>query len=126
VLDQFSTRTTLPVSDLERAKAWYKDKLGLTPKSEDLGGAQYQTGGTSFALFPTPFAGTAKNTAMEWAVDDTERVVAELKSRGVTFDHYDIPGVEWNGDVAIMGGYKGAWFKDSEGNIIGVNESAES
>ena len=92
VLDRFPTHTTLPASDLERAKAWYRDKLEMVPKSEDEGGVYYESGGRTFALFPTPYAGTAKNTAMEWSVDDMEAVVAHLKERGVTFDHYDIPG----------------------------------
>ncbi len=126
MMDQYPTRTTLPVSDLERAKAWYKDKLGLTPTDEDPGGATYEDGGSRFVLFPTPNAGTAKNTAMEWSVDSVDKVAEELKSRGVTFDHYDMPDVEWDGDVAIMGGYRGAWFKDSEGNILSMTESSES
>lgn len=124
LLDRFPPHATLPVSDLERAKAWYRDKLGLVPKEEDPGGLYYETGGGMFALFPTPFAGTAKNTAMEWSVDDVSAVVADLKGRGVTFDHYDMPGVEWDGDVAVMGGYKGAWFKDSEGNILSLTQAA--
>jgi catechol 2,3-dioxygenase-like lactoylglutathione lyase family enzyme len=126
MLDRFTPHTTLPVSDLERAKAWYKDKLGLTPKSEDPGGAWYESGGGTFSLFPTPYAGTAQNTAMEWSVEGIMDVIEELKGRGVTFDHYDIPGVEWDGDIATMGLLKGAWFKDSEGNILSVTESMES
>jgi catechol 2,3-dioxygenase-like lactoylglutathione lyase family enzyme len=125
VLDRFPTHTTLPASDLERAKAWYRDKLEMVPKSEDPGGAYYESGGRSFALFPTPYAGTAKNTAMEWSVDDVEAVVAHLKERGVTFDRYDIPGVEWAGDIATMGPFKAAWFKDSENNILSVTQAAE-
>jgi catechol 2,3-dioxygenase-like lactoylglutathione lyase family enzyme len=125
VLDRFPTHTTLPASDLERAKAWYRDKLEMVPKSEDEGGVYYESGGRTFALFPTPYAGTAKNTAMEWSVDDVQAVVAHLKERGVTFDHYDIPGVEWAGDIATMGPFKAAWFKDSEDNILSVTQGAE-
>jgi catechol 2,3-dioxygenase-like lactoylglutathione lyase family enzyme len=126
VLDRFPTHTTLPASDLERAKAWYRDKLEFVPKEEDAGGVYYESGGRSFALFQTPYAGTAQNTAMEWSVDDVEKVVAHLKDRGVTFDTYDIPGVEWNGEIAIMGPFKGAWFKDSEGNILSLTQPADS
>ena len=122
MLDRYTPHTTLAVSDMERAKAWYADKLGMKPTSEDPGGAWYESGGATFALFPTPYAGTAQNTVMEWSVDDVEREVAELKERGVTFDTFDMEGVEWEGDVATMGGYKGAWFKDSEGNILAVTE----
>ena len=125
MLDRFPTHTTLPASDLERAKAWYRDKLEMVPKSEDEGGVYYESGGRTFALFPTPYAGTAKNTAMEWSVDDVEAVVAHLKELGVSFDHYDIPGVEWAGDIATMGPFKAAWFKDSEDNILSVTQAAE-
>ena len=125
MLNRFQTHTTLPASDLERAKAWYRDKLEFEPKSEDAGGVYYESGGGSFALFQTPYAGTAQNTAMEWSVDDVEAVVSHLKSRGVTFDTYDIPGVEWDGDIARMGPFKGAWFKDSEGNTLSVTQPAE-
>ena len=126
LLDRFPAHATIPVSDLERAKAWYRDKLGLVPKEEDPGGAYFETGGSTFALFPTPFAGTAKNTAMEWSVDDVSAAVSELKGRGVVFDHYDMPGVEWEGDVASMGPFKGAWFKDSEGNILALTQGQAS
>ena len=66
MLDQYKPHTTIAVSDLERAKAWYADKLDLKPVSEDMGGSWYESGGVQFALFPSPFAGTAKNTVMEW------------------------------------------------------------
>jgi catechol 2,3-dioxygenase-like lactoylglutathione lyase family enzyme len=122
MLDQFSPRTTLGVSDVERAKAWYAEKLGLTPTSEFLSGLTYECGGGSFALFPTPYAGTAKNTVMEWTVDDVERVATELRGRGVTFETFEMDGVEWSGDIATMGGHKGAWFKDSEGNILAITD----
>jgi catechol 2,3-dioxygenase-like lactoylglutathione lyase family enzyme len=120
MLDQFPPHTTLAASDLERAKAWYADKLGLEPVSEDVGGVWYECAGAKFALFPTPFAGTAKNTVMEWTVDDVEKIVTDLKGRGVTFDTFEMEGVEWDGDVATMGGHKGAWFKDSEENILAI------
>ena len=122
MLDRFTPHTTLPVSDMERAKAWYAEKLGMKPVSEDPGGAWYESGGVSFALFPTQYAGTAQNTAMEWSVEDIQAVVTDLKERGVVFDHYDMEGMTWEGDVAVMGPYKGCWFKDSEGNILAMTE----
>jgi catechol 2,3-dioxygenase-like lactoylglutathione lyase family enzyme len=120
MLDRYAPHTTIAVSDLERAKAWYAEKLGLTPTTEDMGGAWYETGGGRFALFPTPYAGTAQNTVMEWTVDDAVAVVEYLKGRGVVFDTFEMEGVVWDGDVASMGGRKGAWFKDSEGNILAL------
>jgi catechol 2,3-dioxygenase-like lactoylglutathione lyase family enzyme len=122
MLDRFSPRTTLAVSDLQRAKAWYEQKLGLKPASGFLAGLTYECGGGSFALFPTPYAGTAKNTVMEWAVDDVEEVVTALKGRGVIFETFEMDGVEWNAEIATMGSRKGAWFKDSEGNILAITD----
>jgi catechol 2,3-dioxygenase-like lactoylglutathione lyase family enzyme len=124
-LGDFPAHATLPVSDMERAKNWYREKLGLTPKEEDEGGAYYETGGSSFGLFTTPYAGTAKNTQMEWSVKDVGAIVAELKARGVTFEHFDMPGIEWDGDIAKMGPFLGCWFKDSEGNTLALTQPRE-
>jgi len=122
MLDRFQPHTTIAVSDIERAKAWYAEKLDMKPVEEDMGGAWYDCAGGRFALFPSEYAGTAKNTVMEWTVDDAEAVVAWLKDRDVTFETFEMEGVTWRGDVAEMGGHKGAWFKDSEGNILAVTQ----
>jgi catechol 2,3-dioxygenase-like lactoylglutathione lyase family enzyme len=122
MLDRFQPHTTIAVSDIERAKAWYAEKLDMKPTEEDVGGAWYECAGGRFALFPSEYAGTAKNTVMEWTVDDAEAVVAWLKDRGVAFETFEMEGVTWRGDVAEMGGHKGAWFKDSEGNILAVTQ----
>ena len=127
MLEKFTVHATLPCSDFDRAKAWYRERLGLTPASEDAGGAYYECGeGTSFGLFPTSYAGTAKNTQMEWSVPDIQAVVDELKASGVTFERFDMPGVEWNGDIATMGPFKGCWFKDSEANTLSITERVET
>ena len=123
MLENYPPHATLPVSDMERAKAWYREKLGLTPKEEGEGGAYYEAGGSRFALFATPYAGTAKNTQMEWSVDDVRAEMAELRKRGVTFDTFEMDGVEWDDGLATMGDYLGAWFKDSEGNTIALTQS---
>jgi catechol 2,3-dioxygenase-like lactoylglutathione lyase family enzyme len=123
MLEKHPVHATIPCADYDRAKSWYREKLGLTPREEDPGGAWYVCGdGSGFSLFPTPFAGTAQNTQIEWTVPDVKAEVEELKGRGVTFEHYDMPGVEWDGDVATMGGMKGCWFKDSEGNTLSLTE----
>lgn len=127
MLEKYPVHATIPCGDLDRAKAWYRDKLGLTPTSEDLGGAYYDCGnGTSFGMFPTPYAGTAQNTQMEWSVPDIEAVVSELKASGVAFERFDMPGVEWDGDIARMGPFKACWFKDSEDNTLGITERVET
>jgi catechol 2,3-dioxygenase-like lactoylglutathione lyase family enzyme len=128
MLGKHRVRATIPCADFERAKAWYRDHLGLTPVSEDMGGAYYECGdGTGFALFTTSFAGTAKNTQMEWSVPDLKAEVEELKAGGVVFEHPDMGDqVQYDGDIAVMGPFKGSWFKDSEGNTIGITEQIQS
>ena len=122
MLDRFAPHPTIAVSDMERAKSWYAEKLDLKPVEEDEGGAWYEVGGGMFTLFPTPYAGTAQNTVMEWSVDDVRAVVDWLKGRGVTFETFEMEGVEWDGDIATLAGQEGAWFKDSEGNILAITK----
>jgi catechol 2,3-dioxygenase-like lactoylglutathione lyase family enzyme len=119
-----STLTAIvPATDLGRARSFYADKLGLTPSQELPGGLFYGTGpGTSFLLYETRYP-SGDHTVARWHVDDVAAEVAELKSRGVAFEHYDMPGAEWDGDVASIGGLgSGAWFKDSEGNVLGIDD----
>jgi catechol 2,3-dioxygenase-like lactoylglutathione lyase family enzyme len=117
--------TMLPASDYERAKKWYADTLGLKPAYEDPNGADYQTGsGTMFSVYPSQFAGTNQATAMGFLAHDLSAEMDELKAKGVTFEEYDIPGVKTVDGVAEFGpGERGAWFKDSEGNLIALFES---
>ena len=110
----------LPVGDIERARAWYRDKLGLQPVSEDAGGAHYRSGEARFDLYLTQFAGTAQHTQAGWMVDDVEVTVQELRGRGVVFEEYDFPGLKTVNGVADLGYERAAWFKDSEGNILAV------
>ena len=115
----------IPAADIDRARAFYQDKLGLTPSAEPVPGfLQYETAaGTAFNVYQTQYAGMAGHTIAQIHVDDVEKEVEELKAKGVAFEVYDdMPGVEWRGDVAFapeMG--KAAWFKDSEGNILCVD-----
>jgi catechol 2,3-dioxygenase-like lactoylglutathione lyase family enzyme len=115
----------LPAGDIERAKAWYADMLGLQPKSEDPAGIQYVVGGgTEFWLYPSQFAGTSQATAMGFLAPDLSSEMDELRSRGVKFEEYDIPGVKTVEGVAELSpGERAAWFKDSEGNILALFES---
>ena len=114
---------TLPASDMERAKAWYAKILQLEPfdTTED-GSAWYQDGDTSFLVYPSQFAGTNQATAMAIGVEDVDAAVAELKSRGAVFEHYDF-GEDFrtvDGILTSPSGRKMAWLKDSEGNILGI------
>jgi catechol 2,3-dioxygenase-like lactoylglutathione lyase family enzyme len=117
----------LPASDLERAKQWYADTLGLKPTAEDPSGIQYHAGdGTEFWVYPSEYAGTNQATAMGFMARDLSAEMDELKSHGVTFEEYDIPGVKTvEGIHEFSPGERGAWFKDSEGNIIALFESAK-
>jgi catechol 2,3-dioxygenase-like lactoylglutathione lyase family enzyme len=113
----------LPASDIERAKQWYKDKLGLSPTEETEGGAEYVAGGARFSVYPSAFAGTNQATAAGFEVDDLEKTVEELASHGVTFEQYDLEYLKTDErGIAGVGPFRGAWFKDSEGNILAVSE----
>jgi len=115
----------IPASDLARAKDFYADTLGLSPTRE-LGGEvlMYRTsGGTAFQVYRTEYAGQAGHTIAQWHVDDIESEVHDLKAKGVTFEVYDMPGVTWDGEIAAMEGLgRAAWFKDSEGNIMCIDQ----
>lgn len=112
----------LPAKDVARARRFYEEKLGFVPQRETAGGVVYAfAGGTACFLYPTPNAGTSKASQAFWQVADVEREVAELKAKGVTFEHYDMPDMK--GDISTGGGAKAAWFKDTEGNILAIVQS---
>jgi catechol 2,3-dioxygenase-like lactoylglutathione lyase family enzyme len=113
--------TTLPALDMERAKQWYEEKLGLTPATTTANGMIYTGfGGTRFSLYPTPNPTRGGHTQMGFATDDIEADVTELKGRGVVFEEYDFPGLKTENSIAQTGEVRAAWFKDSEDNIIGI------
>jgi catechol 2,3-dioxygenase-like lactoylglutathione lyase family enzyme len=124
MVDFNAANATMPAKNIERAKAWYADKLGLKPTESEEVGAYYSVGSGRFLLYPSQFAGTNQATAMALEVDDIESVVAELKTKGVVFEDYDIPGVETKNNIATFEAegrlVSAAWFKDSEGNILSV------
>ena len=115
-------RAYIPASDVSRARKFYEQSVGLTPKEHYAGGVIYECGGTEVFLYPTPNAGTSKASQAFWQVDDVEAEVAELKRRGVAFEEYNIPGIITKNSVATGGGAKTAWFKDTEGNIFAVSQ----
>ena len=109
------------VKDIDRARKFYGETLGLVPieqyQTDEL--TVYRTGSTELTVYVSDFAGTNKANAVAWdAGDETEKLVAELKGKGVVFEHYpDMPG-ELNGDIHEAGGMKLVWFKDPDGNIL--------
>jgi|SRR5919198_1832850 catechol 2,3-dioxygenase-like lactoylglutathione lyase family enzyme len=122
--------TRLPTRDLERARAFYAEKLGLEPIEERPGGLLYECGGTRFALFASAGTASGDHTQMAWEVEDIEATVALLRSRGVVFEEVDLPGFRTVDGIAdIEGNYpsvgvaeRGAWFRDSEGNVLGIGQ----
>ena len=122
MLEGFDFTPTIPCADLERAKKFYADKLGLTPKEERMDGTLYVSGSTQFLLYPTQFTG-AQHTLGGFEVKDLEKTMKELRGRGVKFEEYDFPGLKTENGIAKFGeNERGAWFKDSEGNILALAE----
>jgi catechol 2,3-dioxygenase-like lactoylglutathione lyase family enzyme len=131
MLENARVATRLPAQDLERARRFYSEKLGLEPAEERPGGLLYRCGGTEFALFQSAGEPSGAHTQMAWEVDDIEAVVEELRGRGVDFEEYDLPGLttvdgiaEVEGNYPSKGGKgeRAAWFRDSEGNMLGMGE----
>ena len=115
-------RAYIPVSNLQRARKFYEETLGLKPGEQYGGGVIFRCGATEAFLYQTPNAGTSKASQAFWQVADVEAEVAELKARGVVFEEYDMPGIKMQNSIATGGGAKTAWFKDSEGNIMAVSQ----
>jgi predicted enzyme related to lactoylglutathione lyase len=114
----------IPATDLARARRFYEKVVGFVPAAEIAGGVTYKFGdNTACFLYPTPNAGTSRASQAFWEVDDVEAEVAELKSRGVKFEDYDMPGLKTTNGIATGGGAKSAWFKDTEGNIMAIIQS---
>lgn len=121
MLAQLDSHTMIAVKDFERAKQFYEEKLRLKG-SEDIPGLWVFTGsrGSRFCLFPSPLAGTAKNSVMGWQATDIAAEVAHLRSQGVKFEEYDLPNFKTVDNIVTSQSGKSAWFKDSEGNMLGI------
>jgi predicted enzyme related to lactoylglutathione lyase len=115
---------TIPVVDIERAKKFYQETLGLRLVREDPSpGAYFDTEEDGSHLYIYQRAPSkADHTLAGFAVSDIKSAVEDLKAKGVQFDVYDMPGVTWEGEIADFGGGKSAWFKDSEGNILALDQ----
>src|SRR5215207_10229096 len=130
MLQHARVATRIPVRDLDRARAFYAEKLGLEPSEERPGGLLYRCASREFALFVSAGASAGTHTQMGWEVDDIEAAVAELRARGVVFEEYDLPGLTTvDGIAEIAGNYpskgtgeRGAWFRDVDGNLLGLGQ----
>ena len=119
MLGKFNSVATAAVKNLDAAKQFYADKLGLKQiGSEGQEAVTYKTGGdTTLLVYRSQYAGHNHATAVTWNVDNIQDVVRDLKAKGVTFEHYDMPGAQVDGDVYSFGTLHNAWFKDPDGNI---------
>ncbi|RMI38930.1 VOC family protein [Streptomyces triticirhizae] len=134
-LAQGSPSTRLPAQDLDRARRFYAELLGLEPADERPGGLLYRCGGVEFSVFLSAGTSPGTFTQMSWSVPDIAATVAELKRRGVEFEHVELPD-SYEGErigeeiVEVRGHYpsrnargeRGAWFRDSEGNMLSVGQ----
>jgi predicted enzyme related to lactoylglutathione lyase len=117
---------SLPAHDIERAKRWYEEKLELTPMLDmGVAGLIYRTAGSQWLIYPTPAAGTGKQTVGGFVVPDIDETMRDLRAKGVTYEDYAMgdegPTTE-NGVARDPSGGASAWFKDSEGNILAVTQ----
>ena len=115
-----NAEATLPASDLDRAKAFYSERLGLSPTSEDRTGVHFVVGGTRFRLFRSGGVASGTHTQLAFMVGDLDGQVRLLRSRGLHFEAYDYPNLKTVDAVADLGYARAAWFKDSEGNLLGI------
>jgi len=120
MLGDSDAMATIAVRDLEIARKFYEEKLGL----ERLGGEQsvltFKSGNSKVTAYVSQFAGTNKATSATWVVPDAEAVVAVLKAKGLQFEHYNLTGLAREGDLHVAGSFKGAWLKDPDGNILHI------
>ncbi|HEY3047308.1 MAG TPA: VOC family protein [Polaromonas sp.] len=113
---------TIAVRDIDVAKKFYGDKLGLQAlESSEEGVLSYQSGNATVVVYVSQYAGTNQATSATWGVgDEFDSIMQTLKAKGVIFEHYDLPGLTLEGDAHVAGGFKGAWFKDPDGNILHI------
>ena len=125
MLKDRNSSAIVAVSDLERARTFYEDTLGLTrsPGEEEKGVLGFRTGDTGLIVYQSDYAGTNRANAVVWQMKgDLVETVNDLRAKGVTFERYDFPGMEWRDGVHEAGPVKLAWFKDPDGNILHLTE----
>lgn len=121
MLTECRVHATLPASDLARARAFYEGTLGFSALASLPGGVIYRGGvGSVFTVFPTANRASGTHTQAGFTVTDIEAEVAELKARGVVFEEYDLPGYKTEGSILSFPQTRSAWFRDSEGNLLGL------
>jgi len=114
----------LAVKDLDRARRFYEDTLGLKEEQDFGEGFMLKSGDTKLTVYRSEFAGTNKATALTFDVDDIDSEVRDLKDKGIAFEHYDVRGLQREGDIYRGERMKTAWFKDPDGNILSLIEES--
>jgi len=126
MLSSLTIYTVLPARDLDRARAFYRDKLGLEPTMEKPGMLAYSgPSGYLFQLYETDAAGTSQNTQMGLSTAHLDDDMAELRGRGVEFEEYDFVGLKTDNGITFVGTERSAWFKDTEGNTICISQTVD-
>ena len=123
MLKDIDATAILAVKDIDVAKDFYERVLGLEPARADQEGMiLYKSGSSSVLVYESEHAGTNRANALAWSVgEEFDAIVEDLRARGVTFEHYDLPGLRLQGDVHVADNFKAVWFKDPDGNILHIN-----
>ena len=124
MLSNYTPVATVPTADIARARAFYEGTLGAGDGAQvaETGEVFYTCGTSGFLLYASQFAGTNQATTMSFQLDDAafDAEVATLRDAGVSFDTFELEGLEWVDGVAVGGGAKAVWFKDPDGNILNL------
>ena len=123
MLNEMDATAMLAVKDVTTARSFYEGTLGFEPDAADQDGmVNYRSGQTPIMVYESAYAGTNQANALAWSVgEDFDTIFKDLTTKGVTFEHYDLPGLTLDGDVHVADGFKGVWFKDPDGNILHIN-----
>ena len=125
MLAERRAHTTLPVADLDAARAFWQDRLGFRALTENPTAILFGAGdGSAFAVTRSSGRASGNHTQLGFTVTDMDAEVADLKARGVTFEEYDLPGLRTEGSIATTPAGRAAWFRDPDGNLVGLIEFA--
>ncbi len=121
MLSNSPVSATLGTKNMDNAKKFYTETLGLSQGEALPGGVMFKCGGeTNIFVYEAAGAGSSQTTSAAWMVDDFDSVLNDLRSKGVKFEDYDMPGLKTENGVAVQEGMKAAWFKDPDGNILNI------
>lgn len=124
MLKDRNSSAIVAVTDLDRARAFYEGVLGLNLLSEEMSVLNFATGGTHLVVYRSDEAGSNRANAVVWGVgDEIETIVADLRGKGVRFEHYDMDGVKFADGLHRAGDFRMAWFKDPDGNFLHLNSA---